>query len=50
MVDIGWQKYPINAQFHSISGYSAHADQKNLMDFVTRMKKNTAGNKDCAWW
>ena len=32
------KKYPIKAQIHSISGYSAHADQKNLVDFVKRMK------------
>ncbi|WP_250657364.1 MBL fold metallo-hydrolase RNA specificity domain-containing protein [Alkalimarinus coralli] len=32
-------KYQINAQVHTISGYSAHADQKNLIDFVKRMKR-----------
>ncbi|UZE95145.1 MBL fold metallo-hydrolase RNA specificity domain-containing protein [Alkalimarinus alittae] len=38
-VMIEGEKYPINAQIHTISGYSAHADQKNLTDFVKRMKK-----------
>ena len=32
------EKYQVNARVHSISGYSAHADQKNLIDFVKRMK------------
>lgn len=32
------EKYQVNAKVHSISGYSAHADQKNLIDFVKRMK------------
>ena len=31
-------KYQLNARVHTISGYSAHADQKNLIDFVKRMK------------
>ena len=30
-------KYPVRAGVYSISGYSAHADQKNLVDFVTGM-------------
>ena len=33
------KRYPINAGIHSISGYSAHADQRNLVDFVRRMRK-----------
>ncbi len=32
------QRYPIHARIHTISGYSAHADQKNLVDFVRRMR------------
>ncbi len=32
------QRYPIRARVHTISGYSAHADQKNLVDFVRRMR------------
>ncbi|WP_201356409.1 MBL fold metallo-hydrolase [Amphritea japonica] len=31
------QKIDIKAQVHSISGYSAHADQKDLINFVKRM-------------
>jgi metallo-beta-lactamase family protein len=39
----GWvafdgQKYPIRAGIHTISGYSAHADQRNLVNFVGRMR------------
>ena len=29
----------INAQVHTISGYSAHADQNGLVKFVTGMRK-----------
>ena len=32
------QRYPIRARIHTISGYSAHADQKNLVDFVRRIR------------
>lgn len=32
------KKYLINAGVHTISGYSAHADQTNLLNFVKRMK------------
>ncbi len=38
-VMIDGDKYQVNAQVHTISGYSAHADQKNLIDFVTRMRR-----------
>lgn len=38
-VDIEGKRYSINAQIHTLSGYSAHADQKGLMNFVKRMKK-----------
>lgn len=31
------QKYSIQAQVHTISGYSAHAGQKDLLNFVKRM-------------
>ena len=30
--------YEIAAAVHTISGYSAHADQKKLISFVTRMR------------
>jgi len=33
------QKYLIKAQVTTISGYSAHADQSNLLNFIKRMKK-----------
>ena len=29
----------INAKIHTISGYSAHADQNGLIKFVTGMRK-----------
>ena len=31
------QRININATIHTISGYSAHADQHNLINFVKRM-------------
>jgi metallo-beta-lactamase family protein len=37
-VTLDGQRYPIRARVHTISGYSAHADQKNLVDFVRRMR------------
>ncbi|WP_447955859.1 MBL fold metallo-hydrolase RNA specificity domain-containing protein [Vreelandella sp. EE7] len=36
-VEIDGQRIDINAGVTTISGYSAHADQKNLLDFVKRM-------------
>ena len=33
------QRYDINARIHTISGYSAHADQNNLVNFIKRMRK-----------
>jgi metallo-beta-lactamase family protein len=32
------KRYEIAAAIHTISGYSAHADQKNLINFVKRMR------------
>jgi len=32
------KKYPIKAQIVTLSGYSAHADQQNLLNFVKRMR------------
>jgi metallo-beta-lactamase family protein len=37
-VDIDGQRYAIRAQVHIMGGYSAHADQKSLLAFVTRMR------------
>ncbi|MFI8608345.1 MBL fold metallo-hydrolase RNA specificity domain-containing protein [Pseudomonas sp. NPDC077649] len=38
-VDLDGQRYDIRAQIHTIGGYSAHADQKGLVNFVTRMRE-----------
>jgi len=37
-VIIDGEKYDINAGVHTISGYSAHADQRDLVNFVKRMR------------
>ncbi|MFT6985470.1 MAG: metallo-beta-lactamase family protein [Psychromonas sp.] len=37
-VYIDGQKVAINAQVHTISGYSAHADQSNLVNFIKRIR------------
>lgn len=37
-VELDGQRYDIRAGIHTISGYSAHADQKDLVNFVTRMR------------
>ena len=37
--DLDGQRYDIRAQIHTIGGYSAHADQKGLVNFVTRMRE-----------
>lgn len=33
------KRYDIRARVHTISGYSAHADQRNLVNFIKRMRK-----------
>lgn len=33
------QRYDIAAGVHTLTGYSAHADQQNLVDFVRRMRR-----------
>ncbi len=33
------KRYDIKARIHTISGYSAHADQRNLINFIKRMRK-----------
>ena len=38
-VELDGEHYPIRADIHSISGYSAHADQRNLLDFVCNMSQ-----------
>ncbi|OAD23612.1 metallo-beta-lactamase family protein RNA-specific [Candidatus Thiomargarita nelsonii] len=37
-VEIEDKRYTINAQVHTISGYCAHADQRDLVNFVKRMR------------
>jgi metallo-beta-lactamase family protein len=38
-VKLDGKSYPIKAQVHNLSGYSAHADQRNLVNFVRRMRR-----------
>ena len=38
-VEYGNRKYQIRANVHTIGGYSAHADQQNLVDFVKGMQR-----------
>jgi len=37
-VELDGEKYPIQAKIHTISAYSAHADQADLIRFVKRMR------------
>jgi metallo-beta-lactamase family protein len=37
-VDLDGERCKIGAKVHTICGYSAHADQKGLLGFVTRMR------------
>ena len=37
-VDLDGVRYPIRAGVHTLSGYSAHADQANLLSFVTGIR------------
>jgi metallo-beta-lactamase family protein len=38
-VELDNERYDINAKVHTISGYSAHADQKDLLNFIKRMRR-----------
>lgn len=38
-VNLDGQSYEIGAKIHTMGGYSAHADQKGLLGFVTRMRQ-----------
>ena len=38
-VSLDGKSYPIKAQVHNLAGYSAHADQKNLLNFVRRIRQ-----------
>tara|TARA_R110002096_G_scaffold91753_7_gene207657 strand:- start:4091 stop:5533 length:1443 start_codon:yes stop_codon:yes gene_type:complete len=37
-VELDGKRYDVNAGVHTISGYSAHADQKDLINFIKRMR------------
>lgn len=37
-VELDGKKYDIRAHIHTLSGYSAHADQKDLLNFIRRIK------------
>jgi len=37
-VTLDGRRYDIRARIHTLSGYSAHADQQNLVNFVRRMR------------
>lgn len=37
-VELDGERFDIKARIHTISGYSAHADQQGLVDFVRKMK------------
>jgi len=37
-VDLDGQRITVRAGIHTLAGYSAHADQKNLLDFIGRMR------------
>ncbi|MDX1722549.1 MAG: MBL fold metallo-hydrolase [Pseudomonas sp.] len=37
-VDLDGERYKIGSKINTIGGYSAHADQKGLLGFVTRMR------------
>ncbi|HDZ58038.1 MAG TPA: MBL fold metallo-hydrolase [Pseudomonas xinjiangensis] len=37
-VDLDGERFDIKARVHTLGGYSAHADQKGLVNFVTRMR------------
>lgn len=38
-VDLDGERIDIRAQVHTIAGYSAHADQRGLVDFVRQMER-----------
>ena len=38
-MELDGTRYDIRAGVHTISGYSAHADQKDLIDFVDQMRR-----------
>jgi metallo-beta-lactamase family protein len=38
-VELDGQRFPIRAGVHTLGGYSAHADQQTLVNFVRRMRR-----------
>ncbi len=38
-VELEGRRYTINAGVHTITGYSAHADQRDLLNFIARMRR-----------
>jgi Cft2 family RNA processing exonuclease len=48
-VDLDGQRYPIRAGIHTLGGYSAHADQKDLLNFIGRMRRQAAPGPPGAW-
>lgn len=38
-VELDGQRYDIRAQIHRIEGYSAHADQRGLVNYIRRMRR-----------
>lgn len=38
-VELDGERIDIRAQIHTVSGYSAHADQNDLLNFIRRMRK-----------
>jgi len=41
-VQLDGQRYEIRAGVHTLGGYSAHADQKDLLNFIGRMRRKPA--------
>ena len=41
-VDLDGERITIRAGIHTLGGFSAHADRKNLLDFVGRMRRPPA--------
>ena len=37
-LNLDGRRIDIRARIHTLGGYSAHADQKNLLDFIGRMR------------
>ncbi len=46
-VKLDGREYIVRADVHSISGYSAHADQRNLCDFVRKMRECRGKSSSC---